>query len=727
MSEKQAIHSYTCATRYLKKGEDTDLNPAIYLFRKALGQIPPIPAGDELRFSAMFNLATSLDTRFERKGVSLDLEEAIVLYRKCLGLTGDRASSLNNLASSLCTRFNYKGDRSDLDESILLHREALALRPLGHPMRWKSLNNLANALHTAAQEADNPAYLEEAVSFLREARELSFTSDAQRAKILSNLGSLLDTLFCMTCKMTDLDDAVVFHREALGLTHGKDQRHRPLNNLAAALCLRWSQTGQIVDINEAVALQSEAVALLSDSHIDRPSLLDGLASSLSSRFVKEGKRADIDKAIALHRKALSLLREGNRDYSMVLRNLGVAIRNRFDHAGDSGQLSDLDDAIPLFREELRLLDASHPDLSSSFNNLSIALLTRFRRSKTFTDLKEAIDMSRKSLQVTPRDHPLTCTYSIHLGAMLMEMYSHNKQEQYLEDSMAKFRTAVNCESAPVLERSRGARMWADRADTLHKSALEAYEATIQLLPRLATLSLDLQARQQILMFRTDGLACNAAACAIRFNDIPKAIELLEAGRAIFWSQALQLRTPLDELNAVKPVLAKRLREIQGILEKGSFRDVSRRLTDTSQKVISMDKEASRYRRLNDEWLAILSKVRKMDGFRDFLLPKSSTQLLSAAAERSIVVLNAGKSECAALIISKSNPRPMHVPLPNITAAEAQALVEKMRTATSAHKIRSGRQVSDNPIDSNSVFRSVLETLWSSVVRPVIHSLNLEVR
>jgi tetratricopeptide (TPR) repeat protein len=727
VTEKPAIHSYTCATRYLRKGEDTDLNPAIYLFRKALVQTPPIPAGDELRFSAMLNLATCLDTRFERKGEPLDLEEAIALYRKCLGSTGDRASSLNNLASSLCTRFNYQGNRSDLDESILLHREALALRPLGHPLRWKSLNNLANALHTAAQEADNPAYLEEAVSFLREARGLSFTSDAQRAKILSNLGSLLDTLFRMTCKITDLDDAVVFHREALGLTHGKDQRHRPLNNLAAALCLRWSQTGQIVDVNEAVMLQSEAVALLGDSHIDRPSLLDGLASSLSSRFVKEGKRADIDKAIALHRKALSLLREGNRDYSMVLRNLAVAIFERFDHAGDSGQVSDLDDIIPLFREELRLLDTSHPDLSSSFNNLSIALLKRFRKSTTFTDLKEAIEMSRKSLQVTPREHPLTCTYSIHLGAMLMEMYFHNKQEQNLEDAMAKFRAAVNCESAPVLERSRGARMWADHADPLHKSALEAYEATIQLLPRLATLNLDLQARQQILIFRTDGVARNAAACAIRFNDTAKAIELLEAGRAIFWSQALQLRTPLDELDAVEParVLAERLREIQGFLEKGSFRDVSRRLTDTPQKVISMDKEASRYRRLNDEWLATLSEVREMDEFHDFLLPKSSTQLLRAAADRSIVVLNAGKSECAALIISKSNI--MHVPLPNITATEAQALVKKMRTATSAHKIRLGRKVSDNPIDSNSVFRSVLETLWSSVVRPVIQSLNLEVR
>jgi hypothetical protein len=99
------------------------------------------------------------------------------------------------------------------------------------------------------------------------------------------------------------------------------------------------------------------------------------------------------------------------------------------------------------------------------------------------------------------------------------------------------------------------------------------------------------------------LACNAAACAIRCGQLGKAVELLEEGRSIFWSGALQLCTPLDELLHVAPELLHKLQNISRTLGQASLRDVSRKLSDATQRVRSMEQEAIRYRHLNDEWLA----------------------------------------------------------------------------------------------------------------------------
>jgi hypothetical protein len=113
--------------------------------------------------------------------------------------------------------------------------------------------------------------------------------------------------------------------------------------------------------------------------------------------------------------------------------------------------------------------------------------------------------------------------------------------------MDAFQAAVMCKAAPASERFRVAKSWAHHADSNHKSSLDAYQAATELLPHLAMLGLDLHSRQQALISGSDGLAHNAAACAIRSAQYDKAVELLKEGRAVFWSQALQLCTSTADL------------------------------------------------------------------------------------------------------------------------------------------------------------------------------------
>ena len=372
------------------------------------------------------------------------------------------------------------------------------------------------------------------------------------------------------------------------------------------------------------------------------------------------------------------------------------------------------------------------------------------------DLDEAINLFHASLNALASDHHYICCISANLGDALMDAFSRTHEPEHLEKAMAAYRVGVTCESAPVSERFDAARVWAHHADSRHESALDAYCAAIELLPRLAMLGLDLQSRHQALISGSDGLARGAAACAVRSGRYEMAVELLEAGHAVFWSQALQLRTPMTDLYEVAPELVAKLKRISMELERGSFRDVSRRLSEAPQKVMSMEKEASHFRRQNEEWLTTLEEVRQLDGFQNFLRPNRISMLQHGATNGPVVILNASNTGCAALILTATGIQ--HVPFPDLSFVAVTVLVKLLRYAVaqdgrnpslpSAHvdglvqqipfvidtsqllrppsdrHIGRASDVSEQP---EEVFRYVLGVLWKSVVEPVIRRLDLEVQ
>ena len=351
--------------------------------------------------------------------------------------------------------------------------------------------------------------------------------------------------------------AISLHRDAL------EQRPPPhpdrsdsLNNLAALLRTRFEQSGQSKDLDEAISLHRDAITLRL-AHSERPMSLNNLANALNARFIQSGQPGDLDEAILLHREALGLRPVPHPDRSLFLNNFANVLSTRFDQ---SGQCKDLDEAISSCRGALELQAASHVRRSGFLNNLASFLNTRFSQSGRREDLDEAITVIYKSLDARVSIHdPQTCFTSINLGKTFMNMYSHTRQSEDLDKAMEAFRVAVNCETAPAFLRFRSAKLWASHADASgHQSALEAYQAAIELLPRLAMLGLDVLSRQQALASGSDGLARDAAACAIRSYQYGKAVELLEAGRAVFWSQALRLRTSVSDLHDVAPALAEQL-------------------------------------------------------------------------------------------------------------------------------------------------------------------------
>ncbi|KAF8970455.1 CHAT domain-containing protein [Flammula alnicola] len=728
-------------TRFEQGGQRSDLDEAISLHRQAL-KLRPSPH----RSGSLSNLANALLTRFQQGGQRSDLDEAVSLYRQALELRPsphpDRSASLNNLASALKTRFEQGGQRGDLDEAISLYRQALELLPSPHPLRSASLNNLANALETrfehGGQRRDD---VDEAISLYRQALELRPSPHPRRYGSLSNLANALKTRFEQGGQRSDLDEAISLHRQALELRPSPHPlRSSVLNNLASALWTRFEQGGQRSDVDEAISLYRQALELRPSSHPLRSGILNNLASALWTRFEQGGQRRDLDEAISLHRQALKLLPSPHPDRSASLNNLANALKTRFEQGG---QRNDLDEAIPLHRQALELRPSPHPDRSASLNNLASALKTQFEQGGERSDLDEVISLHRQALELRPSPHPDRSTSFAALGDILVDAHSlTDRNSDFLEQAMCSFSAATQCLSQPPSRRLNIAKSWIRHADNhQHIHAIDAYDAALQALPQLAALSFSLQSRQEALSAGSDGLARDASRCAIRAGDLVKAVEFLEAGRSIFWSQSLSLRSPFDQLRDIEPQLADKLRHIADALELGSHRDISADISDNRRK-LSRDQEASRLNRLNEEWANGIDEVRKLKGFEDFLRPRRFSELQRAASEYPVVILVANNDGSHCLILTSTTIQ--HIDLPRLPTRRLQDLVRLVQVAVSESTVSFSsveRVMEDLAVllgenravermvhklgSSDDVFKRVLRILWNEVVKPVVDFLKIE--
>jgi TPR repeat protein len=684
------------------------------------------------------------DEQFRTSGNMADLNTAVTLYREGIAElpqgNENCAAVLNNLAAALLTRFGQGGQRSDLNEAISLYRQALELQLPPHLNQSKLLNNLANALVTRFHQEGQQSDLDETISLHRQALELQLSSHPNQSSSFNNLASALRTRFLQGGQQRDLDEAISLHRKALELQlPPHPNRFASLTNLASALTTRFQQVGQQSDFDEAISLYRQALELQLPPHPNRSTSLNNLASVLLTRFHQRGQQSDLDETISLHRQALELQLSPHPNQFASLNNLASALWTRFEQAG---QQSDLDEAISLYRQALELFLPPHPNQSALLNNLASALSTRFEQGGQQNDLNEAISLHRQALKLQLPPHPNRCHSLSNLANALSTRFEQEGQQSDLDEAMALFLTATQYYLQSPSQCLHIAKDWIHCADrNQHISAIDAYETALQALPQVAALSLDVKSRQGALT-ASDGLARDASRCAIRSGHIDKAIELLEAGRSIFWSQVLSLRSPFDQLHKISPELADKLQVIATALEIGSHRDVSAEILD-NQKKLSIDQESSRLNRLNEEWAASIHEVRKLQGFEDFLCPSRISSLKSAASEHPVVILIANDDSSHCLIMTSINVH--HIPLPTLgtpvlhklrhlvqvpqlpsswsfTEETQEAILWLMEECTS----RKGAKVNHKLGSSDDIFRYILRILWDELVSPVINLLELKV-
>ncbi|KAG2014151.1 hypothetical protein CC2G_010994 [Coprinopsis cinerea AmutBmut pab1-1] len=723
------------STRYEHQGEVDDLKKCIQLYRQCLEATPSLHPNRPLILN---NLANALSDRFKREGQVDDLNECISLHEAALesvpGTHPERASSLNNLANALSDRFTHTGADEDLDRCISLLREALTLETTVHAHHLTVVNSLATALLDRFEHQGEFSDLDEAISLYREAISSSSLSHVDRPFTLNNLAAALSARFKHKGTFQDLDEAIVLLREVLLLqTEHNPRRPETIHSLAGTLSSRFSYYGDFKDLEECISLHREVLSSTMPTYPLRFSTLNDLAGALLIRFEHLDNLRDLEECITLHHEALQLRPAPHPERPISMINLANALSTKFEKTTD---FAVLEDCISLNEQALLLMPTGHPRRPISLNNLANALSKRFEHKGTREDINSCVELLRESLRLTTPSHPLRFALLNNLGGALRKRFHHSEIGSDLDMAFDLFREAAGCEVGSMLDRLKVTKNWASCARTYRpqtRSEMDAHQHTVALLPRLASLDLTLQQRQNVLVHAKQ-ISSDTVRCAIERGELEMAVVFLATGRTVFWAQA-----PVERLKSSQPRLAQ------------EFLDVSRQLEGAAPTskinghVSSKDAGDSRFEYLCRERERILGEIRRLDGFHGFLQQPSFQSLRKAAdhATGPIVFLNANGRGCDSLIMDKGG-RLRHVPLPKIDhdgLSKLQAGIQKLAQgiAIDGHgvdeiedlvrggevRLKMSRVPHGRATSMDDGFRTILKVLWVDVVQPIVRALQLK--
>ncbi|KAJ7824828.1 CHAT domain-containing protein [Mycena leptocephala] len=654
---------------------------------------------------------------------------------------------------------------SSLDVTIEVCQMAESLLSWGNRQRAVTLEYLGNLLETRFEQSKDPKDIRDAAQLDREALDLCVFPHPNHSMLLYHLAHALDTRYELNGDLDDINEAIKLQRRSLELRPSPEsdgqgnQNRRATRRRGTKLQgfpeTRYIRRGNPNDIDEAIRLQREALKLRESPNLRHDSSLNNLAGAIQTRYQDHTQRVpkDINEAIQLYREAVELCGSESSHLdrqSMFLNNLAGAIHERYEHEPDR---NDIDEAINLHRDSLKLRPSPHPLRSTSLHNLAEAIHTRFKRMGDSTDIYEVIQLHEDALALRSPPHPERSTSLSGLADVIETLSRHKKNSSGIYKVIALRKEAIAYASTPPLTRFSESLNWARISDECgHESRLDAHHLCINLLPQLAAFDLDLKSRRQILT-RTNitSVASDSAACAMSLGKNDVAVEFLEASRSIFWAQALQLRAPLEHLEKVDRSLADELREISRELEQGSFRDTSHNTDSISQQhIMSIEAVGVRCRHLQEKWAETVEAVRNMRGFEDFLRPKGIASLKQAAQSGPVVILFAAHSTASALIVTASDDMQC-VPLPRInrpavaryaeiiqqlskhsrvnlnTFIEKRA-VENESDSTSWFDVKSrlvGRRENSKMVSFDEFLNTLLGILWSDVVEPIFHFLEIQ--
>ena len=249
-----------------------------------------------------------------------------------------------------------------------------------------------------------------------------------------------------------------------------------------------------------------------------------------------------------------------------------------------------------------------------------------------------------------------------------------------------------------------AKAWVNATEDFHHSTtLPAYETALRLLVQHLTTSPSLPQHLSVIRSLTSSLAADAFSAGLRYQSSTKAVELFEQGRGVFWNQLIRLRSPLDDVVKYGPA---------GRTLADEFRRLSSAIRNAFDSP-GLDQH-DRVCHLNLELQDVVSNIWKLPGLSRFLLPSLFPDLQGAAKGGPVIVVNASKYSCDALIVLAGED-PVHIPL-SITQADVRKLVSELQALTVHARTRGVKRE----------LVKFLQELWDSVISPIAEFLLLQV-
>jgi CHAT domain-containing protein len=403
-----------------------------------------------------------------------------------------------------------------------------------------------------------------------------------------------------------------------------------------------------------------------------------------------------------------------------LTDVAIAIRD--------GEIRDVEAAVEASRKLLSLQQSGHHwSLLSELTRMFASILFEaYKPTKRSDYLNEAITAHRDLRKMlAPKETRFDVGHVLFLS--LAARFKLFRRPQDFEELMQLCPELANDGSSEVFTRFEITCLWATLARVcLHPSASLAYETAMSLLQETLVFCPTLQTQHHRLsqVFKEGWrLPSDYASYGIGNGQVKQAIEILERGRALIWSEMRGLRTSTDQLYTANPVLADKFTDINRRLESVSMSiaqsdddGMGRSKTRTGCREHSIGHLVLTQRRLLEERNTLISHIQSLSGFEHFLKPPSFDFLISAASHGPVIIVN--QSQLAGfpshiIILLKDLP-------PSVISTPASFHDRANRFTNELLRVRKEKGLDSKNYDLT--LASVLSDLYELVGKPVIERL-----
>lgn len=721
--------------RFEVDGDEDDLNASVNTLREGL-QLTTEEHPWRCRLAHILSSGYHLlDWIHGQEGAAEEhhklMEEA---FRLCPPENIYRPNALLGMGHLKFALFELTGSIESLDQSIDLLREAVNtyLSPT-HSFRPRFLGMLCLALNDRFAKRGMRADLDDSIDIGRQALE----RDPFSAGVLTNLGILFRARFREDGNVEDFEECVQMWRRSLDICQsGHPLRDSTAMNLGNLLVHRSEQTSfDYDDLAEGITLLREAASLRPRGHPQAIRTQRNLAYALKTRFKYSLNPDDLTEAMSIDKTwqdertddGMTLSARSNWHWQQVNRAELYTLRFQL-----LGEVKDLDVAIEVLEKAFELQGSERYDAEKheDLMKLATSYMLRAELLHTSSDAQRSLELQMEALEYAPAGQRVRALIllglsRIYLIPSLLKQNAETALELYcnaITDPHCTAQTRL-IEGCKVLQILKQRALSGKLCEVAKVQLLEAYRLTLHLLPQVAYFGLGAQARFDILS-HAPHLAADAAAHALHLSKLESAIELLEEGRAVFWSQYLRLRSSFDQLPeglAQELVAASRALESDTVLASTPSRTDNAALTVYEEKL-------TRRHRVSERFEALVAKARSLPGFESFMLNGTFATLSMTAATTPVVVLIATSDFCGAILLCNSTPNPIQVAFSRQVNVERLAQLNRLLSSTRlAARYALGSRGMKQSVTKQKHPRDVLAEVWRQIMQIIIKALGCKVQ
>ena len=395
------------------------------------------------------------------------------------------------------------------------------------------------------------------------------------------------------------------------------------------------------------------------------------------------------------------------------------------HASYINQLTDIadiEDGIKYCR--LVLISYPRSDLASPTLLALGRLLNRaFQCTHEIRYLNEAILATRDGVNTSNLlDFRFACL--VRLITFLSTRLKLLWQKEDFHELMQLYPTAVDCSPASSRGHLPGHLLisfdWAALArrfghpstSTAYEHAMSSIQASLTFAPTLDKQHSRLASAGGVL----EPIPLDYASYHIDTDHLEQAIETLERGRGLLWSEMRGLRTSIDQIRLADSNLAENFSAVNRELEALTLTPLSNNNVDENNGLEAMDPyghSVIRKQKLLDDREKIITQIQGLLGFDTFLKPPSFDTLRSAASHGPVIIINHCKWRSDIIILLRNSP-------PSLVSTSDDFYIRANKLQDQLLRERKKGLESDA---YEHALRAVLRELYELVGRPVIKRLN----